>query len=596
MSTKVVWSLGCCAILNGSLLLAGATPATESSPGVASALSREMAADAEQLDRRLQLREARNDERNDAAWWQSGFVSSSSGWQSWEASSLVDADLLRRYQQKRDEAQSTAAAQLKLADWCRDQGLADQERAHLIQALKTGQAANPHGILKRLGYRQVGPHWFTETDLKSAAEESFRLMQTWKKLRPRLEKLAIRLEAKPNIREKATVELRAFADPASIPILEQSLGTHSPTTAQAVVDMLSEMDSYRASQSLARFAIGSPWAPIREAATAELKQRPLEEFVPMALAMMHDPIEVSLQIGDAPRNILRNPEGGREWRFTFAREGRETIEVAALRVIDCRFIPMTTEERVDRRSFRQELLSNDTARNSLDVLQAWIESADRLNDFGEEMNGRVGELLAATSGAEPSAKPQTWWAWWDQLTDAPRTEPKTQVSVETQLVKIEAPIQKSCLVAGTPVWTEEGFRPIEDIRIGDRVLSKNIETGELKYQPVLHTTHRAGATVSDLKVGDETIAASLGHNFWISGRGWTRTNQMRDGMPAHTPTGTVRLEVREETRTADVYNLVVADFHTYFVGKSMLLGHDVIVPAPTDVRVPGLDPQMAAAK
>lgn len=39
---------------------------------------------------------------------------------------------------------------------------------------------------------------------------------------------------------------------------------------------------------------------------------------------------------------------------------------------------------------------------------------------------------------------------------------------------------------------------------------------------------------------------------------------------------------------APTYNLVVADFHTYFVGKSGILSHDVLPPKPTNKLVPGL--------
>jgi hypothetical protein len=41
---------------------------------------------------------------------------------------------------------------------------------------------------------------------------------------------------------------------------------------------------------------------------------------------------------------------------------------------------------------------------------------------------------------------------------------------------------------------------------------------------------------------------------------------------------------------------VDADFHTYLVGRSMILGHDVLSPSPTDALVPGLTSEFAEAK
>lgn len=42
-------------------------------------------------------------------------------------------------------------------------------------------------------------------------------------------------------------------------------------------------------------------------------------------------------------------------------------------------------------------------------------------------------------------------------------------------------------VAGTPVWTERGLVPIEQIKVGDKVLSKCDSTGEVAYKPVVRT-------------------------------------------------------------------------------------------------------------
>ena len=43
-----------------------------------------------------------------------------------------------------------------------------------------------------------------------------------------------------------------------------------------------------------------------------------------------------------------------------------------------------------------------------------------------------------------------------------------------------------CFVAGTPVLTEEGYKNIEDVVIGEKLLSKDEITGEVDYKPVSH--------------------------------------------------------------------------------------------------------------
>jgi hypothetical protein len=79
----------------------------------------------------------------------------------------------------------------------------------------------------------------------------------------------------------------------------------------------------------------------------------------------------------------------------------------------------------------------------------------------------------------------------------------------------------------------------------------------------------------------------VGHNWWVSGSGWTKTRELRDGQPIHTATGMTRVSGVETAAEEKTYNLVVADFHTYFVGHSHILSHDVLSPRPTNRLVPG---------
>jgi hypothetical protein len=44
----------------------------------------------------------------------------------------------------------------------------------------------------------------------------------------------------------------------------------------------------------------------------------------------------------------------------------------------------------------------------------------------------------------------------------------------------------------------------------------------------------------------------------------------------------------EEGSHAETYNLVVDDFHTYFVGEEFVLSHDVTNRQPTAAVIPGL--------
>ncbi len=80
----------------------------------------------------------------------------------------------------------------------------------------------------------------------------------------------------------------------------------------------------------------------------------------------------------------------------------------------------------------------------------------------------------------------------------------------------------SCFVPGTLIHTESGLAPIESIQIGDRVLSQDVETGELAYKPVLRTTVRESKDTRRIRSGSDELHCSPGHPFWVHGRGWFR--------------------------------------------------------------------------
>jgi hypothetical protein len=147
----------------------------------------------------------------------------------------------------------------------------------------------------------------------------------------------------------------------------------------------------------------------------------------------------------------------------------------------------------------------------------------------------------------------------------------------------------SCFAKGTPVWTQQGPRPIDSIRVGDLVLSQNVESGELAYKPVIATTLRPPAPIVRIEAGENVrIDATGGHRFWVSGEGWVRARQLKSGQPLHSTDGTTLVSQVSEQPNAPAYNLVVADFHTYFVSQAKLLCQDNLLPKPTTVLVPGL--------
>lgn len=97
--------------------------------------------------------------------------------------------------------------------------------------------------------------------------------------------------------------------------------------------------------------------------------------------------------------------------------------------------------------------------------------------------------------------------------------------------KIKSATKKgcNCFTAGTKVLTDEGEKPIEEIEVGDKVLSKNEETGEQAYKEVLNLFRNKRDVIYKLSVGGQFIETTFNHPFWVEGKGWILAEDLEEG-------------------------------------------------------------------
>ena len=135
-----------------------------------------------------------------------------------------------------------------------------------------------------------------------------------------------------------------------------------------------------------------------------------------------------------------------------------------------------------------------------------------------------------------------------------------------------------CFVAGTLVTTEDGFKPIEEIEVGDRVLSENELTGEVAVKTVTETYVNETEELVHIGVNGETISSTPSHPFYVNKFGWTLAGSLRAGDVLVLSNGElvtvewVQHEILESP--IKVYNFEVEDFHTYFVGENGIFVHN----------------------
>ena len=121
---------------------------------------------------------------------------------------------------------------------------------------------------------------------------------------------------------------------------------------------------------------------------------------------------------------------------------------------------------------------------------------------------------------------------------------------------------------------------------------KDPRTGELGFKPVLEITVRKPSPLVNLGLGSETLTATRGHPFGVVGEGWKMAKELKVGMRLRSVAGSAsidrvelvppakswqeRLAESPDARPEDdlSYNLVVDDFHSYFVGRHKVFVFD----------------------
>ncbi|MFI2125741.1 polymorphic toxin-type HINT domain-containing protein [Streptomyces sp. NPDC020299] len=142
-----------------------------------------------------------------------------------------------------------------------------------------------------------------------------------------------------------------------------------------------------------------------------------------------------------------------------------------------------------------------------------------------------------------------------------------------------------CFLAGTDVLMADGkTKNIEDVKIGEKVLATDPETGESGPRTVTalivteHDKHFNELSIATPD-GIEKLTATYEHPFWSpSEHAWLKAAALKPGMTLLTDKGHTVLVTgnRPFSRYARTYNLTVDDLHTYYVlaGKTPVLVHN----------------------
>lgn len=523
---------------------------------------------------------------------------------------------LRQYTNLRDRATDSLQGHRRLAEFCVQNRLTAQARMHFAQVLRF----DPNDSVARnyLGHTLLGPIWISPAQWKMVKSRQESLRESIQKYQRTLTRIERGLKSDNQATFKRAVqELEDLSDEAAVPAVELTFGGEPESVSHCAVNWLSKREGREASIALARFGIFHPDPRIRSAAAISLRGRPVVEYGAAVVDMALTPFSAagSIPIHSSNGDILGFQE-------TYRREGAEA----------------------------EQMIVSPTGSQGTGSSLSAPRDIQAINRQTELINSSIASMLTTVSGETIPPNAEGIWNWWyremetsrperrymsthwsDDLlamytevnqprfrSDAPRPPPgvngvgadqivsadfvtpeyrrqqlmAAQMSAFREESRFWLPVgarsfSSECFVAGTPVMTERGLRPIESIRTGDLVLGKEIKTGQLAFRPVVQSTEREPIALIQIQLETETLICTPGHLFWLSGQGWTRARELQPGDVLHGARDPMKVRSVSDASSQGTFNLMVEEFSNYFVGESLVLTHDVTAHEYCEETIPG---------
>ena len=142
--------------------------------------------------------------------------------------------------------------------------------------------------------------------------------------------------------------------------------------------------------------------------------------------------------------------------------------------------------------------------------------------------------------------------------------------------------QGKCFIAGTKVKTEDGYKNIEEVEVGDKVLAYDEETGKQAYKEVVRLFRGKTEEWYHVFAEGEEIVCTGGHRFYVEGKGFVEAKDLTEEDKLTLSDGRQvkieKIEKEELAKAETKYNFEVKDFHTYYVTENDVLVHNTCRP------------------
>ena len=229
-------------------------------------------------------------------------------------------------------------------------------------------------------------------------------------------------------------------------------------------------------------------------------------------------------------------------------------------------------------------MANQQAAMSRSRLQEDVAALDQYNKDVNQVNERVMAALETALSKKMGLERTAWVKWWNELvggSTAAGPAPRDQGRGGTPQGTVEQRAMLPAFGAATPFLTISGLQPVEAIRAGDLVLTRDTASGALAFTPVLTIHHSENQVVKTITIGDLPIIATDLERFWAAGKGWVMLRNLKAGDAVRGLADVVRVASIEDAGSQHVYHVEVAARRGIIVGARGILAHDERMAVPS---------------
>jgi hypothetical protein len=489
----------------------------------------------------------------------------------------------------------------KLGMWCEQNGLKPEAIAHFTTAVHLDPSRD--SSWRHLGCVKHNGRWMSPEQAAADEKEEHEQRLANRRWEPLLKKWKNWLgdPASSAHRAEANELLASVTDPRVIPSVLKVFSMNGPESEQnRLLQLLGQIDDPKSSRAVADLAVNTRSEAVRQGAIEVLKKRPRRDYAGQLVEMIRGKIRHEVIPVTGPGSTGALVLDTTRIRMVLTYDTPAVFQPAAsfrgYAGYDANGLPVIIQGReLERQIIGPSKLQQIEARTAVMIAEANLKAqvvqqrmaadlneVEMANAQAEENNTRITPVLEVAAGAPTDLKDdeEAWHVWWyDKLGYSYQSPPQVTLVQNASPSQLPPPYVTTCFVAGTPVRTLDGPKPIEAIQVGDQVLSQDATTGALGFQAVVFLHHNPPGKTLRVSLSDgESVVCSVYHRFWRANLGWAMARELKSGDTLRTLGGLVKVDKVEADTVQPLYNLDVSGPRSFFVGTSNVLVHDNTLP------------------